>query len=630
MRPSRRVLVGWFRRLAPLLYLIPLAYLVQPVFWAPLEHRFYNYFHAKRSVPPWNDVVVVGIDEATRDEVFDPPVYPVSRHIEEHASVVRQLHAAGARGIVLDLELASRSFEGQPRELADALRTSGATYLVATLRENGRLPPGGAISTYLTCNLPDTMLLRASGGAYVADVQMDSDGVVRRFEPDDRLRSLGLTTLPERVSGTDVRGSVPIEFPSVDHAIPSVSYRDVLRGDPGIASKVSGRIAFIGLVEDSYTDYVFVPRPQGTAGGAQTFGLPGVVVLAAITETLIRGGPIRDAGGGVTLLWNVIWCVACVLILPRKWPAMAAAAFVATIAAGLIVTGLIHVHVGFVLPAGLLFGCLFLAGSHAIVASYVRTTKELHVEEVENERVRREMEMARRTQERFLPVEIPRVSGLDVWGINVSSLAVSGDYYDVLDLGEGRPLVVAIADVSGKGLPASLIMSNVQAGLHCHAAQERFDIRQTAENLNRLVHRNTDPGKFVTLFLGEIDKITHRLRYVRPGHDVPILVSIDGRVRTLDEGGLVLGFTPEAEYAVCEEQLEAGDVLCLYTDGVTEARDPDDEEYQIERLTDLVVSNRDRPAEEIGEAILNNVRAFSQSEQQADDVTLLIVKVGTA
>jgi len=412
----------------------------------------------------------------------------------------------------------------------------------------------------------------------------------------------------------------------MEHAIPSVSYRDVFRGDPGMASKVSGRIAFIGLVEDSYTDYVLVPRPQSTAGGRQTFGLPGVAVLAAITETLIRGAPIRDASGGVTLLWNVLWCSACVLVLPRKWPAMAAAVFVATMAAGLIVTGLVHVHVGLVLPAGLLFGCLFLAGSHAIVASYVRTTKELHVEEVENERVRREMEMARRTQERFLPREIPSVPGLDIWGINVSCLEVSGDYYDILDPGEGRPIVVAIADVSGKGMPASLLMSNVQAGLHCHVAQESFDIKNAAENLNRLVHRNTDMGEFVTMFLAEVDKTTHLLRYVRPGHDAPILVRSDGVTQMLDEGGLVLGFAPDSAYDVAEEQLRPGDVLCLYTDGVTEARSPKDEEFQTERLAEVLVSNRGQSAGGIGEAILQSVRSFSESIRQADDVTLVILK----
>ena len=187
--------------------------------------------------------------------------------------------------------------------------------------------------------------------------------------------------------------------------------------------------------------------------------------------------------------------------------------------------------------------------------------------------------------------------------------------------------MVAIADVSGKGMSASLLMSNVQAGLHCHVAQESFDIKSTAENLNRLVHRNTGMGKFVTMFLAEIDKTTHLLRYVRPGHDAPILVRGNGATQMLEEGGLVLGVTPDFGYDVAEEQLGQGDVLCLYTDGITEARDAHDEEFQIERLTEVLVANRERSAGEIGEAILASVRSFSESVHESDDVTLVILKV---
>ena len=627
MRFSRAGLLSLLRRLAPLLLLIPLAYLVQPVFWTPLEYRFYNYFLAKRHVPEWTEVVVVGIDETTRREILQPPVYPISRHTTQHAVVVGRLHEAGARATVIDLVLGSDVFSEPPVALADAMRACGEVFLVSSLREQTRLSPQGAASTYLTVLMPDTLLLAASEGAYVTDVEVDPDGVLRRFAPDPRLRRLGLNTVPERLSGKNLSGSVPIEFPSVSRPMPVVSYSDVVRGHPDALSQVAGKIAFVGLVQDPYTDHVAAPRPQLNAEGVETFGVPGVVALAAITETLIRGAPLRDAGWPAILLWNVLWCVACVIALARRRPGLAAGVLLGVTVAGLFATGLIQVYAGLVLPAGLLLGCLFLTGSNAIVTSYIATTRKLHIEEVENERVRHEMEMARRTQERFLPSEIPSVPGLDIWGINVSCLEVSGDYYDVFDLGEGRPIVFTIADVSGKGMPASLLMSNVQAGLHCHMAQENFDIKSTAENLNRLVHRNTEMGKFVTMFLAEIDKTTHLLRYVRPGHDAPILVRGNGATHMLEEGGLVLGFSPDFGYDVAEEQLGRGDVLCLYTDGITEARDAHDEEFQVERLTEVLVSSRGRSAGEIGEAILASVRSFSESVHESDDVTLVILKV---
>jgi serine phosphatase RsbU (regulator of sigma subunit) len=384
---------------------------------------------------------------------------------------------------------------------------------------------------------------------------------------------------------------------------------------------------FVGLVEDPWRDFVSVPRLQKQGQGVDVFGLHGVVVLAAITETLLRGAPIRDAGPVATLAWTLFWCLLAVSILPRRHPTKAAMTVAGLIAVAIVVTGVLHVRANIIFPAGFVFGALFLCGTQALISSYVETTKALNAEEMENERTRQEMLMARRAQETFLPSEIPVVEGVGVWGINVSSLTVSGDYYDVVDLGEDGPLVVVIADVSGKGLAASLIMSNVQAGLHSHMLQERFELKRAAENLNRLVHANTEAGKFVTLFVAEYNKSTRELRYVRAGHDEPIVSSADGTVRKIEDGGFVLGFMPDVEYDVGAMGLVDGDVLCLYTDGVTEARSPEGEEFGIERLTDTVRKNRERQAPEVGGAILSAVREFTQIEQQADDVTLVVLKV---
>ncbi len=615
------------RRLLPLIYLIPLAYLARPIFWAPLDARFFNYFHSKRPVAPWTEVAVVGIDRPTREQLFDSPVFPLSRHTDKHARMVEILDKAGARAIVFDLSLGGDTFDEPPTRFADAIRASGKVFLVMSLREERRSARSGDTAVLLTASQPDSLLMSAAQGAFVADVQTDSDGTVRRFDRDSRLTRLGLESLPERLAGVDVEGNIPIEFPSMDVTIPVVSYKDVYNEDPEALSVVKGRIALVGLVDDPSTDFVTVPRLQDIGGGVEAFGLPGVVVLGAITETLLRGAPIRDAAWPITLAWIVIWCVACVLLMSRRRPAFAAFTAIGVIAACLVATGFLHARADIVLPGGLVLGSLLFSASFALVSNHVETTKELHAEAVENERVRKELETARRTQERFLPDEIPEVKGLDVWGINVSSLAVSGDYYDVIDLDGGRPLVFTIADVSGKGLPAALLMSNVQAGLHCHAFQPDFDIKGTAQNLNRLVHRNTDAGKFVTLFLGAIEKETHLLRYVRAGHDNPILVSQDGDCRQLEEGGFVLGFIPDAEYDVAEEQLAPGDVLCLYTDGVTEARNPGDEEFELGNVIRIVTEHRNESAEEIGQALLKAVRDFSQLEIQADDVTLVILKV---
>jgi len=165
----------------------------------------------------------------------------------------------------------------------------------------------------------------------------------------------------------------------------------------------------------------------------------------------------------------------------------------------ILATAVVHIWGNLVLPTGLLFGALFLCGIYTFVASYVEATKDLHAEELENRAMLAEMETARRTQERILPKSIPSLDRVDLWGMNLSSRTVSGDYFDLLDLGGQRPLLMAIADVSGKGLPASLLMSNVQAGLHSHTYLSAFNLEAVALHLNRLIYENTDPQVSVTL-----------------------------------------------------------------------------------------------------------------------------------
>lgn len=615
------------RRWLPLVYMLPVAYLLRPVFWDPLDDRFYNFFHSLRPVPAWTRVAVVGIDEVTRDSLFAPPVLPLSRHVTEHAQLVRRLDHAGAAAIVFDLELGSDSYDAPPEELAEAFRISGRVDLVATLREEERVDAQGRRTTLLSARLPDPVLLAGARGAFVADVDVDPDGVVRHYDADERIARLGLESLPEHLAGRRVTDRVPILFPSETRPIPVVSYREVWRGDPMAAQALRDRIVFVGLVEDPSHDFVAVPRLQKLGGGVRAYGLPGVIALAAITETLIRGAPLRDAGVGATFLWTLLGCAGTLAVLPRRRPPLAVLVLVSSILGAAMVAGLLHAAGGVIFPAGFLVGAIALCGLHGMIAAHAHTTRELHAEELENLRVRQEMETARRTQERFLPKEIPQIAGLDLWGVNVSSATVSGDYYDILDLGPSGPLVLVIADVAGKGMPAALLMSNVQAGLHSQTAHLPFDPARTVRNLNVLVHRNVEPGSFVTLFLGALEKESRRLHYVRAGHDHPILVRGDGRVETLTAGGVFLGLLPEVPYESAEIDLGSGDVLCLYTDGVTEARDPSGEEFGIDRLTALLREHRTGPAATIGGTILERVRGFSRLDHQADDVTLVILRV---
>ncbi|HYE95738.1 MAG TPA: GAF domain-containing SpoIIE family protein phosphatase [Rubricoccaceae bacterium] len=246
---------------------------------------------------------------------------------------------------------------------------------------------------------------------------------------------------------------------------------------------------------------------------------------------------------------------------------------------------------------------------------------------IEKERLEEEMRLARTIQERLLPEHTPHLAGLDVAAMARSSRHVAGDYYDLAALDADR-LLVAVADVAGKGMPAALLMANLQACLHL--LRQRLDdtagLAPTTAQLNRVVCANTDPFTFITFFWGVLDRRTGRFTYVNAGHNPPLLARAGGPVEMLMEGGVLLGVLPEAVYAQGEVTMDAGDRLLLYTDGVTEARSPDDEEYAEGRLERVLLAHADASAEALIAAVAADVAAFTADAPLADDFTLVAVR----
>ena len=257
------------------------------------------------------------------------------------------------------------------------------------------------------------------------------------------------------------------------------------------------------------------------------------------------------------------------------------------------------------------------------------------------ERLMQEMETARDIQQRLLPHEQPLLRGWEVTGVSIPSLQVGGDYFDFTSPGVER-LGVAIGDVSGKGVPAALLMSNLQAclkGQVMHPAP----VSDTVTRMNDLLSESTDPHMFATFFYGELDGPTGRFTCTNAGHDPALVVRRDGAVEWISSGGLILGMFGDQKYEQQEITLEPGDVLVLYTDGITEAGLPlvltdaeteerrDDDEDQLfgeERLAAVVVAARERSALGIREAVLGAVTEHLAGEPQGDDITLVVVKRG--
>jgi sigma-B regulation protein RsbU (phosphoserine phosphatase) len=229
---------------------------------------------------------------------------------------------------------------------------------------------------------------------------------------------------------------------------------------------------------------------------------------------------------------------------------------------------------------------------------------------------------AQRIQQSILPQRVPQYAGFDIWGKTVSADVVSGDFYDFIPISDNI-LGLAIADGSGHGLPAALVVRDIYMGLRM-ATDRDFKIIRTMEKLNHIIHRGRLTTKFVSLFYGELET-GGILIYCNAGHNFPFVLRADGvTTEMLSNGGPVLGPTPDATYMRGFAKLNAGDLLCMYTDGIVEAHNTDDEEFTLERLQKLVADNRERAAKEIGKEILARVTEWGPGEQ--DDRTVVIVK----
>jgi serine phosphatase RsbU (regulator of sigma subunit) len=267
-----------------------------------------------------------------------------------------------------------------------------------------------------------------------------------------------------------------------------------------------------------------------------------------------------------------------------------------------------------------------LAVSFNEMAAAVKKGQE---EAIERERLERELETAREIQEKLLPHEMPVVSGFEITGTSLPSQQVGGDYFDFLDIGDGQ-LGIAIADVSGKGIPAALLMANLQASLHAQVFQPG-KVADVAYRINNLLYRSTDAHMFVTFFYGILDKKRSIFTSTNAGHNQPLLFRADGRIERLGEGGLILGFQPDVPYDQQTVAIRPGEVIVLYTDGITEAADPGsemiaDDLFGVERLVDIVQANLNNSAREIQSAILEAIAEHTHNAPQYDDITLVVIK----
>jgi sigma-B regulation protein RsbU (phosphoserine phosphatase) len=260
----------------------------------------------------------------------------------------------------------------------------------------------------------------------------------------------------------------------------------------------------------------------------------------------------------------------------------------------------------------------------SVHASIAIENARLYDQERQKIAMEKDLQAARDVQMTLLPKSNPVVEGYDIAGMTIPALTVGGDYYDFIPMEEGR-IGICLGDVSGKGLPASLLMANLQAALRSLAFLSQ-STKEYINKLNKFLCEITPPDKFITLFLGVLNFRDNILGFSNAGHNPPFHYTAAGPPKPLQTGGIILSVMKEFEFEDDNVSLSSGDVVIIYSDGITEAVNTANEQYGEERLIEIGARLRNLPANEIVKAIADSVNTFAGEAPQADDMTLVVIK----
>jgi phosphoserine phosphatase RsbU/P len=254
-----------------------------------------------------------------------------------------------------------------------------------------------------------------------------------------------------------------------------------------------------------------------------------------------------------------------------------------------------------------------------------RLTEAVATEVAQRERLNRELEIAREVQQRLFPQSGPKIAGLDYAGRCRPASSVGGDYYDFVGMCDGR-LGIAIGDISGKGVPAALLMASLQASLRGLAIANPPALSTLMANLNRLIYDASPSNRYATFFYGVYDPATREFVYVNGGHNAPMVFRGD-QVLRLEEGGPVVGLFGPAQYQQASIQMDPGDTLVMFTDGISETMNAAEDEFEEDRLIAAVRASSASSPEQIIDRIVESCDAFAAGAPQHDDMTLVVARV---
>ncbi len=277
-----------------------------------------------------------------------------------------------------------------------------------------------------------------------------------------------------------------------------------------------------------------------------------------------------------------------------------------------------HSDVGFTVEDQRMLSILAAQSSHII------ENARLYEKEQALIRLQEEMRLANDIQVNLLPKFIPQIPGYQISGKSIPAKDVGGDYFDFIPIKENY-LAFCLGDISGKGIPAALLMANLQASLRGQTLMN-IPCKECVGFTNNLLFNSTDSNKYATLFYGVLNSMQNKITFCNAGHNEPILIDSHGEVTKLKEGGIVVGILPEVTFEEKTIDFPPDSILVVYSDGITEAMDSDEQEFGEERLIDLIKTNKDLSASDLIKLIIKTVNSHSGNAEQMDDMTLVIIK----
>lgn len=594
-----------------------------------LEDRLYDVGLNLRSAPAETaDCVIVAIDSASIAD-WSRPIFPISRHLASHTRLVQVLDSIGAKVICFDILF--DQIDSLPQAdiiaFADACKSAGSVLLATSIEQlSGHKMIPISVNRVL---LPHPKLISSIAGTGVVDVPLDADNRIRRTSTGISFRDallLSISTQASRLYGeVHAEGDANTNLILIDYSwiqrISVISYRDVIKSGESIGC-VKDKIVFVGATLSEGGDNYPIPI---TGADSKVLKVPGVVIQAAATQTLISGTQLKLASiwSSVLILLGLAGALSLFVFGRHSWITIVALGVCAV--AIIAMSPLAVVYWGTVYPIGkwLIALACYLAVHWIVGISWLRRVTVSQQGVIRD--FHADMKSAQVIQQHLQPRTVPKVPGLDIAVMQLTCQEVGGDYYDFLDFGKGR-IGILIGDVAGKGMAASLIMSNVQAIFReeaRHATSPSEVLRVINRKLNEI---SSASGRFMSLFYGILDSSNGVLTYSNAGHCRPIVCSSDGVLRELSEGGLFLGPFEQSEWCDCDSRIVSGDKLCVYTDGVSEAYDKDIMmqfgEERIARCLQEYTGN----SEETLNHLLDSCRTFVRELPFKDDWTAIIVQ----